>query len=79
MLTYANHLGLFAEEIGPSGEQLGNFPQAFTHLALIESAITLDAQLDRGDGAGSAGLFLPTTHTAADRTAAAPVHAKASP
>src|SRR4029079_5483077 len=45
MLTYANHLGLFSEEIGPSGEQLGNFPQAFTHLALIESAITLDAQL----------------------------------
>jgi len=47
MLTYANHLGLFSEEIGPSGEQLGNFPQAFTHLALIESAITLDAQLAR--------------------------------
>jgi GH15 family glucan-1,4-alpha-glucosidase len=47
MLTYANHVGLFAEEIGPSGEQLGNFPQAFTHLALIDSAITLNAQLDR--------------------------------
>ena len=47
MLTYANHLGLFSEEIGPSGEQLGNFPQAFTHLALIESAITLDTQLAR--------------------------------
>jgi pentatricopeptide repeat protein len=47
MLTYANHLGLFAEEIGPNGEQLGNFPQAFTHLALIDAAITLDAQLDR--------------------------------
>ena len=79
MLTYANHLGLFAEEIGPSGEQLGNFPQAFTHLALIESAITLDAQLDRGDGAGSTGLFLPTTHTAADHPAAAPAHANTSP
>jgi len=52
MLTYANHVGLFAEEIGPSGEQLGNFPQAFTHLALIDSAITLNAQLDRRESAG---------------------------
>ncbi|MFE6925555.1 glycoside hydrolase family 15 protein [Nocardia sp. NPDC057663] len=47
MLTYANHVGLFAEEIGPSGEQLGNFPQAFTHLALIAAAIALDGELDR--------------------------------
>ncbi len=46
MLTYANHLGLYSEEIGSTGEQLGNFPQAFTHLALIDSAITLDAALD---------------------------------
>ena len=46
MLTYANHVGLFAEEIGPTGEQLGNFPQAFTHLSLINAAINLDAQLD---------------------------------
>ncbi|MFJ8015213.1 glycoside hydrolase family 15 protein [Streptomyces sp. NPDC096339] len=45
MLTYANHVGLFAEEIGPSGEQLGNFPQAFTHLALIAAALALDEQL----------------------------------
>jgi GH15 family glucan-1,4-alpha-glucosidase len=45
MLTYANHLGLFAEEVGPCGEALGNFPQAFTHLALISSAIALDKQL----------------------------------
>lgn len=46
MLTYANHVGLFAEEIGPSGEQLGNFPQAFTHLSLIMAATTLDDVLD---------------------------------
>ncbi|GLZ31009.1 glucoamylase [Lentzea sp. NBRC 105346] len=46
MLTYSNHLGLFAEEIGPTGEQLGNFPQAFTHLALVDAAITLDRALD---------------------------------
>jgi GH15 family glucan-1,4-alpha-glucosidase len=47
MLTYSNHVGLFAEEIGLTGEQLGNFPQAFTHLALIDAAISLDAALDR--------------------------------
>ncbi|MFQ6671990.1 MAG: glycoside hydrolase family 15 protein, partial [Candidatus Tectimicrobiota bacterium] len=42
MLTYANHLGLYAEQIGPTGEALGNFPQAFTHLALISAAYNLD-------------------------------------
>ncbi|MFC4909540.1 glycoside hydrolase family 15 protein [Actinomadura gamaensis] len=45
MLTYANHVGLFAEEIGPTGEQLGNFPQAFTHLALVAAAMALDEKL----------------------------------
>jgi GH15 family glucan-1,4-alpha-glucosidase len=46
MLTYANHLGLFSEEIALTGEQIGNFPQAFTHLALIDAAIMLDRQLN---------------------------------
>ena len=50
MLTYANHLGLFAEEIGATGEQLGNFPQAFTHLSLINAAINLDQQLNKAAG-----------------------------
>ncbi|MFE7233834.1 glycoside hydrolase family 15 protein [Streptomyces sp. NPDC002405] len=45
MLTYANHLGLYAEEIGPTGEQQGNFPQAFTHLSLISAAYNLDRAL----------------------------------
>ncbi len=45
MLTYANHLGLYAEEIGHTGEQRGNFPQAFTHLALISAAFNLDRRL----------------------------------
>jgi GH15 family glucan-1,4-alpha-glucosidase len=47
MLTYANHLGLYAEQIGASGQALGNFPQAFTHLALISAAVNLDRALDR--------------------------------
>ncbi|WP_328401281.1 glycoside hydrolase family 15 protein [Streptomyces sp. NBC_00390] len=45
MLTYANHLGLYAEEIGRTGEQNGNFPQAFTHLSLISAAFNLDRAL----------------------------------
>jgi GH15 family glucan-1,4-alpha-glucosidase len=45
MLGYANHLGLYGEQTGPSGEALGNFPQAFTHLALISAAFNLDRAL----------------------------------
>ena len=48
MLGYSNHLGLYAEEIGPTGEALGNFPQAFTHLSLISAAFNLDRKLGGG-------------------------------
>jgi GH15 family glucan-1,4-alpha-glucosidase len=46
MLCYNNHLHLYAEETGSRGEALGNFPQAFTHLALISAAFNLDRALD---------------------------------
>jgi GH15 family glucan-1,4-alpha-glucosidase len=46
MFTYANHLGLYAEEISATGEQRGNFPQAFTHFALISAAYNLDRALN---------------------------------
>jgi GH15 family glucan-1,4-alpha-glucosidase len=49
MLGYANHLGLYAEETGPTGEALGNFPQAFTHLSLISAAFNLDRALGKHD------------------------------
>lgn len=46
MFTYANHVGLYAEEVGASGEALGNFPQAFTHLSLISAYYNLDRALN---------------------------------
>ena len=51
MLGFANHVGLYAEQTGHRGEALGNFPQAFTHLALISAAFNLDRALGGGEGA----------------------------
>jgi GH15 family glucan-1,4-alpha-glucosidase len=52
MLGYANHLGLYGEELGPQAQHLGNFPQAFTHLALISAAYDLDRRLSVAGHAG---------------------------
>jgi len=57
MGTYTNHLGLFSEEIDATGQQIGNFPQAFSHLALINAAINLDYQMDHGIGSLQGALF----------------------
>lgn len=46
MFTYANHVGLYAEQVSATGDQVGNFPQAFTHFALVSAAINLDRALD---------------------------------
>lgn len=50
MLTYASDLGLYAEEVGDTGQALGNYPQAFTHLGLISAAWDLNLALDRAGG-----------------------------
>jgi GH15 family glucan-1,4-alpha-glucosidase len=47
MFSYANHVGLYAEQVSATGDLVGNFPQAFTHLALISAAINLDRALDK--------------------------------
>jgi GH15 family glucan-1,4-alpha-glucosidase len=70
MLTYANHLGLYSEEIAVTGEQIGNFPQAFTHLALIDAAMTLDARLDRRASGALNGRTAVSTSPAAPATSA---------
>jgi GH15 family glucan-1,4-alpha-glucosidase len=52
ILSYANHVGLYAEQLGPHGEHLGNTPQAFTHLALISAAYDLDRRLSSAGRVG---------------------------
>jgi len=47
MLTYANHVSLSSEEIATTGEALGNFPQAFTHLALIHACLSVDEAMNK--------------------------------
>jgi GH15 family glucan-1,4-alpha-glucosidase len=71
MLTYANHLGLYSEEIALNGEQIGNFPQAFTHLSLIDAAIVLDGALDAAARPGTPQTTPPDADAAAAATAAA--------
>ena len=51
-LGYANYLGLYGEKLGPQAQHLGNFPQAFTHLALISAAFDLDRRLSAAGHAG---------------------------
>jgi GH15 family glucan-1,4-alpha-glucosidase len=51
LVTHANALGLFAEDIEPeTGRQLGNFPQAYTHVGLIHAAITIGELLEARHG-----------------------------
>jgi hypothetical protein len=80
MLTYATHVGLYSEEIDPRGRQIGNFPPAFTHLALLHAAIDLDAALNTGGGPvfqGLGGLGLPTVLNLAAGQALPPTEGQA--
>ncbi|MFL5704313.1 MAG: glycoside hydrolase family 15 protein [Ktedonobacteraceae bacterium] len=47
MMSYSNHVGLYAEEIGPTGQALGNYPQAFTHLSLVTACYNIDRALNK--------------------------------
>ncbi len=47
ILSYANHVGLYSEQISIGGDALGNTPQAFTHLSMISAAFNLNRTLDR--------------------------------
>ena len=75
MLGYANHLGLYAEQTGNSGEALGNFPQAFTHLALISAAFNLDRALGRGESCAE-GLGPPQEKTRSSTRPSSPATAR---
>ena len=57
IMTYSNHVGLYAEEIGLTGEALGNFPQAFTHLSLITACYNIDQMLNRAYGHSALDMF----------------------
>ncbi|RKO97030.1 hypothetical protein CXG81DRAFT_12444 [Caulochytrium protostelioides] len=50
MIGYGNHVNLFSEEVSRSGQALGNFPQAFTHIALMSAAFNLDRALKQRNG-----------------------------